>query len=134
MIIKEIPKEDYNIAMNLYCLCFNKEKKQIELPLLGNLIGLYINNKLVGLIQIDYINNILENKKIAIFNSICIHPDYQNKHLGDKLLKECINKCIQKQCNFINLSSNKNRNIANKMYLNNNFIILESNLFKKDLL
>lgn len=134
MIIKEIPKEDYESAMQLYCLCFEKKYKQIELPLLGNLIGLYIDNNLVGIAQIDYINNLLENKRIAYINSFCIHPDYRNKHLGDTLLKECINICKKNNCNYINLTSNKNRTIANKIYKNNNFEIIDTRILKKDIL
>lgn len=134
MIIKEIPKEDYDSAMKLYCLCFEKEYKQITIPLLGNLIGMYINNTLIGLAQIDYINNILENKRIAYINSFCIHPNNRNKHLGDTLLKECINICKKNNCNYINLTSNKKRIIANKIYNNNNFKIIDTRLLKKDIL
>ena len=133
MIITEIPKEDYDTAMKLYCLCFEKEYQKINLNLLGNLIGLYIDNKLIGLAQIDYINNILENKRIAHINSFCIHPDHRNKHLGDTLLKECIKICKQNNCDYINLTSNKNRTIANKIYQNNSFQIIDTRLLKKDI-
>lgn len=134
MIIKEIDTDDYHNAINLYCLCFNKEYKEIKLPLLGNLVGLYLEEKLIGLAQIDYINNVLESKKIAYINSLCIHPNYRNKRLGDKLLKECIKISKEKKCDYINLTSNPNRLIANKMYKSNDFIPLETKILKKDLI
>lgn len=133
MIIKEVAKKDYDNAMMLYCLCFQKEYKKINLNLQGNLIGLYKENDLIGLAQIDYLNNILEDKKIGYINSLCIHPNYRNKHLGSKLLEECINICKNHNCNYINLTSNSKRIVANNLYLSHDFQRINTQIFKKDL-
>ena len=91
MEVKILGKENYDEAMKIYALCFEKPKRKIELPLLGDLLGFYIDEELIGIAQIDYINNLFENKKIAYINSFCIKKEYQNKGYGDLFFKKCIN-------------------------------------------
>ena len=76
--------------MKIYALCFEKPERKIELPLLGDLLGFYIDEELIGIAQIDYINNLFENKKIAYINSFCIKKEYQNKGYGDLFLKNVL--------------------------------------------
>ena len=80
MKLLEIPKQQYSEALQIYNECFNKQTKNITIPLLGNLLGFYLENKLIGIVQIDYLNNLMENKKQALINSFCIKKEYQ--HLG----------------------------------------------------
>ena len=82
MIVKKIKKEEYNLAVKIYNESFNKNTINIKLPLLGDLLGLYENNNLIGIIQIDYINDIMDNKKYAIINNFCIKNEYRNKGYG----------------------------------------------------
>ena len=133
MIIKEIPKQEYNIALTIYNECFNKNIKEITIPLSGNLLGLYINNALIGLTQINYINNIMENKKQAIINSFCIKKEYQNKGYGNYFLNECIKYLKKKNINKINMTSNKNRTFAHRLYQKNNIEIIDTTLFNKNI-
>ena len=133
MIIKKIPIKDYDIAISIYNECFNKKQKSIDIPLLGDLIGLYLNNTLIGLVQIDYINNIMENTKQAIINNFCIKKEYQNKGYGNYLLNECIKYLKEKNIKKINLTSNKNRIYAHKIYNKNNFEIINTIYLNKDI-
>ena len=133
MEVKLITKEEYKIAANLYYESFNKNKKDITIPLLGDLIGLYINNELIGITQIDYLNNLFENRKQAIINSFCIKKEYRNQGYGHYLLNECINYLKTKHIDQINITSNKNRVYAHMLYKNNNFETIDTIMLKKDL-
>lgn len=134
MEVKILTKEDYNTALNLYCESFNKEKKDITIPLLGELIGLYLNQELIGIAQIDYLNNLFENRRQAIINSFCIKQEYRNQGYGNYLLNNCINYLKKKNINQINITSNKNRVYAHMLYKSNNFETIDTILLKKDLL
>lgn len=133
MIIKEIPKEDIEIANQLYCESFHKDKSNLTLQPLGNIIGLYLEKELIGIAQIDYINHVFENKRIAIINSFCIKKEYRHKGYGNQLLKECIHIAKKNDCHLINMTSNKNRVYAHMLYQKNNFEPIDTILLKKDL-
>lgn len=133
MNLKLLTKEDYIIAQKLYCESFNKKETNISIPLLGEIIGLYLKNELIGIAQIDYLNNLFENKKQAIINSFCIKKEYRNKGYGNYLLNGCINYLKEKDIKEITITSNKNRIYAHKLYKKNNFQIIDTIFLKKDL-
>lgn len=133
MIIKELPKSELENAKKLYCDSFNKELKETNIKLNGTILGLYLDNTLIGIAQIDYINNYFENKKIAYINSLCIKKEYRHQGYGDQLLKACIQISQEKKADIINLTSNKNRVYAHMLYQKNNFEIVDTILLKKEL-
>lgn len=133
MIIKEVPAKDLEKAKQIYCESFHKEYTKTTIKLLGKIIGIYLQEELIGLCQIDYINDIFENKKRAYINNFCIKKEYQNQGYGDILLKECIHILEKEEIDQINMTSNKTRIYAHKLYQKNKFQLINTNLFKKDL-
>ena len=133
MIVKEIVNDEINIALDIYNECFNRNTKKIDISLIGDLLGLYIDDNLVGIIQIDYINNIMENERIAIINNFCIKKEYRNKGYGNYLLNEAIDYLKDKGINKINLTSNKNRVYAHMLYKKNNFLEVDTIMLNKEL-
>ena len=134
MKVKKIPTEEYEIAKNLYCQSFFKQKKDITIPLLGEILGLYKENELIGMAQIDYLNNLFENKKQAIINSFCIKENYRHQGYGHYFLNECLKYLKEQNIDEITVTSNKNRIYAHMLYKKNNFEIIDTNLLKKNLL
>lgn len=133
MIVKEIGNDEINIALDIYNECFNRNTKKIDISLIGDLLGLYVDDNLVGIIQIDYVNNIMENERIAIINNFCIKKEYRNKGYGNYLLNEAINYLKDKGINKINLTSNKNRVYAHMLYKKNNFLEVDTIMLNKEL-
>lgn len=133
MIIKELPITDIEQAKKLYCESFHKPIPQTTLKALGTILGVYLNEELIGIAQIDYINNIFENKRIAIINSFCIKEHYRHQGYGTLLLKECIKISKNNNCNAINLTSNKNRIYAHMLYEKNDFNPIDTILLNKNI-
>lgn len=141
MIIRELAWENLMEASNLYCNCFQKEKKEIfekdvscisdMLP--HHLFGLFLQEELIGMVQIDFLYLHFENQKIAYINSFCIKEDYQNRGFGDKLLKWCIQYAKDNQADKINMTSNKQRIYAHMLYQKNGFSPVDTVIFKKEL-
>lgn len=134
MIIKEIPQTDYQEVYQLYCDSFNK-KTVNKHPNINtkNLIGLYLDNELIGLAQLDYFDNNFENVKIAYLNNFCIKEKYRHQGFGDTLLKECLNIAKTNGATSIQLTSNKNRIYAHMLYQKNNFQIIDTIFLKKEI-
>lgn len=132
MLIKELLPEEIEQAKEIYCKSFQKKYIPSTLNLTGTILGCYLENQLIGIAQIDYINNIFENKKIAWINSFCIHPNYQNQGYGDIFLKKCIKYLQEKEVDFINMTSNPTRTYAHKLYTKNSFETVNTILFKKN--
>ena len=133
MIIKELTKDDLKEAQKIYCKNFNKEYKKITIEPPTILLGLFTENTLIGIAQIDFLNKYFENQKIAYINGVCIKKEYQGQGYGDKFLKACIKICKENNADLINLTSNKTRTSAHRLYAKNNFEIVDTILFKKDL-
>lgn len=133
MIIKELPQEDFELAKKLYCKCFQKSIQKTTIDLKGTIVGMYIETELIGIAQIDYINNVFDNKIIGYINSFCIKEEYRHQGYGDLLLKECIGIIQRNGGNMINMTSNQTRIYAHKLYDKNHFEIVDTILLKKDL-
>lgn len=135
MIIKEIDKNNLKDAVNLYCECFNKEKTLIDVELNEDesIVGIYLEENLIGLVQLSYINNIFENKKICHINSFCIKKEYRHQGYGDTLLKECLRIAKDNNVDIVNMTSNKNRVYAHMLYQKNNFEVVDTIFLKKDI-
>ena len=133
MEVRILNEYEYEIAKELFCKCFNKELKEITIPLLGDLLGLYADNILIGICQIDYLNNLFDNKKQAIINNFCIKNEYRNQGLGNYLLNYCINYLKDKNIDEIIIRSNKNRVYAHMLYKKNDFVEIDTSLLIKEL-
>ena len=133
MKIKEVEKQDNKKALHIYNECFHLNKKNDNFQPGKNLIGLYQEQELIGLCQIDFINNLLEDEKIAYLNSFCITPKEQNKGYGDYFLKEIIQYCKEQKATKINLTSNAKRKYAHQLYQKNNFTIIDTVFLNKDI-
>ena len=133
MKIKEVEKQDNKKALQIYNKCFHLNKKNDNFQPGKNLIGLYQEQELIGLCQIDFINNLLEDEKIAYLNSFCITPKEQNKGYGDYFLKEIIQYCKEQKATKINLTSNSKRKYAHQLYQKNNFTIIDTVFLNKDI-
>ena len=132
MIIKELPQSDLEEAKRLYCESFHKEYQETTIALLGTIMGIYLDKELIGVAQIDYINNIFENKRIGYINSFCIKKEYRHQGYGDKLLKECIKSIEKNNGDMVNMTSNKNRVYAHMLYQKNDFEVVDTLLLKKE--
>lgn len=133
MKIKEVEKQDNKKALQIYNECFHLNKKNDNFQPTKNLIGLYQEQELIGICQIDFINNLLENEKIAYLNSFCVTPKEQNKGYGDYFLKEIIQYCKEQKATKINLTSNLKRKYAHQLYQKNNFTIIDTVFLNKNI-
>ena len=72
MNIQEIKEQDLEKAFQIYQDCFQVKRKEHNLKITTPLLGLYQNENLIGICQINFINNIFENERIAYINSFGI--------------------------------------------------------------
>lgn len=133
MKLQPLKRKDRKKAFQIYENSFNAKKKKHTLKNNAILLGYYRNKTLIGIVQINIINNIFENEKIAYINSFCIDPKEQNKGYGNLFLKDVISYCQKKKINKINLTSNQNRVFAHKLYQKNDFEVIDTIFLKKDL-
>ena len=131
--IKELESIDFERAKDLYCESFNKVRKDTTLPLLGMVIGAYLDDELIGMAQIDYINNLFENKRIGYINSFCIKKEYRHLGYGTMLLDECIKIIKLNGGTLVNMTSNKNRIYAHMLYKKLGLVEVDTILLKKEI-
>lgn len=130
MEVKKIDTSDIERAKTIYQKCFEKKNCHSR-GNLDSLLGLYLNQELIGIAQIDFIDNYFEGIKIAILNSFGIDPEFQNQGYGDYFLKECLRFCQRKGAVKMQLTSKRQRIYAHHLYQKNGFVELDTVLLEK---
>lgn len=121
--------EDLPELAELYSICF-EEKTDLEkmkenyknISDDDNYVFLAIKdkvqNKIVGFVMAAIIEDIFEKcRPIMTLWSLCVHPSYRRKGLGEKLLTRMENIAQNMNCDFITFISGKERTIAHKLYM-----------------
>lgn len=131
MKIREYVDNDELDVINLINKCFDKKYDSISKA--DNIDGfvLEIDNKVIGYMNITYNIDIISNKKYALFNYICIDEEYAGRGFGKDLVNYGINKCIEKNINYIRLTSKNKRIKAINMYEKLGFIKIDTNVFER---
>ncbi|MEO6729179.1 MAG: GNAT family N-acetyltransferase [Candidatus Dojkabacteria bacterium] len=88
----------------------------------GNLLyfSAKLNNNIVGYLGMDIIESIL------MIRSLFIHPDYQGKGVGSKLLLKADKIANSNNCSKISLNVVEDNSLAIKFYKKNGFIDSDS--------
>ena len=73
--------------------------------------------------------NPIKDEYYGKIDYVCVDEKYRNNHIATNLLKE-IEK-TEKSIAYLELTSNKSRIAANKLYLNSGYNIIDTNLFRK---
>ena len=133
MVVRKLMANELEMALELYCDSFLKEKKNSNLDLLGEVFGMFLEDELIGMVQFDFIHHIFEDTKILYVNGFCIRDSYRNQGYGDKLLKWCLAFANEHHVDVIQLTSNKTRVYAHKLYEKNGFETVDTVIFKKDI-
>ncbi len=89
------------------------------------------DSKVVGHLHIDIINDSFKSIKFGYVSYVCVASEYQNKGIGNLLLKEIDKIAEEENLTYYELTSRKSRKAARHLYLKNGFVIRESTLFKK---
>ncbi len=89
------------------------------------------NKMIVGYIRIDKLKDIGKNCYYYLLNYVCVNSNYQNMNIATKLLEFIFNEAKKNNIKYIELTSNSTRKAANHLYLKNNFIIKDTNVFIK---
>lgn len=131
IIIKKLDDNDLDKARELYCEAFSKEMRVMSIPLVGVIIGVYLDDMLIGIAQIDYINHVFENERWGYINSFCIKEEYRHMGYGTRLLDYCTCYIKENGGNRILLTSNKNRVYAHMLYKKFGFMEVDTVLLNK---
>jgi len=131
MKIREYKDSDELEVINLINKAFDKKYSNIGK---SNNIDSFVveeDNKIIGYMDITYNDDIISNKKYAVFNYICIDSDYSGKGFGRDLVNYGINVCIEKNINYIRLTSRNKRIKAIKLYESVGFEKVDTNVFER---
>lgn len=91
-----------------------------------------INNKVVGYTIINKLYDVIGNCYYAHVNYVCVLKEYRNKGIATKIFNEVFSICKEDKIKYIELTSNKSRKEAHKLYKNLGFDIRKTNVFRKE--
>lgn len=123
---------DWKRAKGIFSSSFGKEIG-LNSNFSDNILGLYLDEVLIGVVQVDFIRDIFLGDITMFINSFCVDEDYRNLGYGDFFLKRCILYGKEKGATKIKLTSNKSRVAAQRLYKRNGFEIVDTVLFKREI-
>ena len=86
---------------------------------------------ILGMCMINYINNIFSNEKTGYINLVCVKSEYRGQGVGTFMLKELEKVAKRKGVTMLMLTSNKKRCSANTLYKNLDYVLYDTNVYKK---
>lgn len=133
--IRKILNSDQTAITDLFNECFEKNILYHDFNISKNsdIIIAEINEEIVGVLEIDFVFNVIQNIKFAIINNVCVKEKYRKIGIGELLIKNAEEICKNEKCSYINLTSNKSRTSAHALYQKENYKIIDTCLLKKDL-
>ena len=93
-------------------------------------IALNSNQKIIGMIAVSHYQQIIGLKK-ALIEDFVVDKKHRNKGVGNNLLKYATKAAKKLNCTHIELTSNPKRIEANNFYINQGFILRETNCYRK---
>ena len=87
------------------------------------------NDLVVGMTLITLKEDPFKNKKTYYLDYVCIKEDYRHKSLGRKMFEKVIELAKENNIDNIELTSNKERIDARKMYLDYGMVIKDTDYF-----
>ena len=126
---------DNTRIIDLFNECFNKNIVYHDFNNSNNniIIVAEIEDTIIGMLEIDFIENNIQNSKYAIINNVCVDNKYRHMGIGKLLLNSAEVICKDNNCSYINLTSNKTRSEAHALYKKENYKIIDTCIFRKDL-
>ena len=84
MNFRFMKESDLNEVSILYELCFPEAcmKKERKVTYRDGILIAILDNKIVGMLTIDYLNDNFLDEKCAYINNVCVHPEYQGRGIG----------------------------------------------------
>ena len=77
------------------------------------------------------INNIFTNEKTGYINLVCVKSEYRGQGVGTFMLRELEKVAKRKGVTMLMLTSNKKRCSANTLYKNLDYVLYDTNVYKK---
>lgn len=141
LLFEELQLKDLDELKKLYYLCFNidtdinkMKDSYLNLNNSSRSFVLKIDNKIIGHIKYDIINNIFGSSKPYMYMSdVCIHPDYRENGYSKLLIQKVEEVAKKYNCSYIFLNSSKKRKVAHKLYKHLNYQKRDSIIFKKNI-
>ena len=116
--LKQLLKENFNVELNM----ITNNSNQYSLVAI-------CDDEVVGHLLFTRIFNPIKEINFGKIDYVCVDEKYRNNHIATNLLNEV--EKLEKDINYFELTSNKSRIGANKLYLNNGYTIVNTNLFRK---
>lgn len=97
------------------------------------LVAIY-NDEVVGYLTINKLYDSVKNIKYCYINYVCVKAKYRRYHIASKLLQKVEEICRNENISYIELTSNKTRIEAQELYIKNNYIKRDTNVYRKVIL
>lgn len=111
----------------------NIDKLDVKKALLNNVMFLCVfdNKKIIGTVMITKKYDPVKGISSYYLDYVSVLKSYQNRGIAKSLLLEIEKMAVLENISYIELTSNKSRENARKLYLSNGYVIRDTDVFCK---
>lgn len=132
ILIRNYDEKDLSSLNDLLKEVYGLEK-QANTTNNTELVAIY-NDEVVGYLTINKLYDSVKNIKYCYINYVCVKAKYRRYHIASKLLQKVEEICRNENISYIELTSNKTRIEAQELYIKNNYIKRDTNVYRKVIL
>ena len=131
--VRRLINSDIDRVKSIYSDSFDKEVNSFVNYTNENIYVVCLENKVVGMCMVNYIDDIFISKRTAFINAVCVDKEFRNRGIASFMLSEIERIVTLDGSSEIMLTSSSKRKDANRLYEKLGFGIYDTNVFKKKL-
>ena len=130
-ILKE---EDEQSVLELINKVFGQTATNLDLANNNyKFVGIKDNDSLLAVSMLTYLTDPIKNIKKIHIDYFCVDENYRGKGVGRMLFDEIEKLAINEGINTLELTSNPRRESARRLYIDKGMILLDTNVFIKNI-
>lgn len=131
--VRRLVNSDIGRVKSIYSDSFDKKVNSFVNYTNEDIYVVCLENKVVGMCMVNYIDDIFVSKRTAFINAVCVDKGFRNRGIASFMLSEIEKIVTLDGSSEIMLTSSSKRKDANKLYEKLGFGIYYTNVFKKEL-
>lgn len=131
MVFREYRNDDLSRLLDIYNESFNCDYNCCLEDTSGKIFVLEVDNYIVAMATLDIIVDIFKKIRYGYVNNVCVDKNYRGLGYGRFIMLKLEEVAKNNFLSYIMLTSNNDRVIAQKLYKEIGYEVIDTCLFKK---
>ena len=130
--VREYREEDFSFVNNILQESFSVSKRNFKKDEFKEIV-ISLDNIVIGYLLLTKVYNPIKDIYYYLIDYVSIDSNYRNRGFGKKLLEYVFILAKRENISYLQLTSNRSRVAAHKLYLSLGFVKRDSDIFRKEI-